>query len=544
MALLRRAQNRLNSNIWPGFVDAMTALLLILFFVLSIFMIVQFVLRETINVQDKQLDSLSVQINSLASALGLERQNVAQLQDDLTTAQGVERGLRATIFSLRGDLRDSENRLIAANNRITGFEAQIAGLLADKAGLESARADLQLENLRVIDEKEALELALASARLEVNAREQAARLAAAKREAMQALIDELRVGDADLSLEVGELESELDSKTAELSEVERARLLENRAAEILRERLKNAEDELTTMTLILEEKRAEAERTLTLLAAAELSQERLETLLSDEDAAVFSDQQRQAALLARARDLLAQEREVSADGQRRLALLNQQTLALRQQLNSLQQLLDASRAADADADVQIETLGADLNAALARVAAEQRARADLEQRERERLTEETADLRKYRSDFFGRLRVVLEGQTGVRIVGDRFVFSSEVLFDVGSSVLGEQGRAEIRKVAEVLQKVAADIPPEIDWILRVDGHTDMQPIREGSRFRDNWELSQARALSVVRYMIAPLGIPPNRLAANGFGEFQPIDSADSAEAYAVNRRIELKFTEK
>ncbi len=366
MALLRRAQNRLNSNIWPGFVDAMTALLLILFFVLSIFMIVQFVLRETINVQDKQLDSLSVQINSLASALGLERQNVAQLQDDLTTAQGVERGLRATIFSLRGDLRDSENRLVAANNRITGFEAQIAGLLADKAGLESARADLQLENLRVIDEKEALELALASARLEVNAREQTARLAAAKREAMQALIDELRVGDADLSLEVGELESELDSKTAELSEVERARLLENRAAEILRERLKNAEDELTTMTLILEEKRAEAERTLTLLAAAELSQERLETLLSDEDAAVFSDQQRQAALLARARDLLAQEREVSADGQRRLALLNQQTLALRQQLNSLQQLLDASRAADADADVQIETLGADLNAALAR----------------------------------------------------------------------------------------------------------------------------------------------------------------------------------
>ena len=216
MALLRRAQNRLNSNIWPGFVDAMTALLLILFFVLSIFMIVQFVLRETINVQDKQLDSLSVQINSLASALGLERQNVAQLQDDLTTAQGVERGLRATIFSLRGDLRDSENRLVAANNRITGFEAQIAGLLADKAGLESARADLQLENLRVIDEKEALELALASARLEVNAREQTARLAAAKREAMQALIDELRVGDADLSLEVGELESELDSKTVRI----------------------------------------------------------------------------------------------------------------------------------------------------------------------------------------------------------------------------------------------------------------------------------------------------------------------------------------
>jgi chemotaxis protein MotB len=132
----------------------------------------------------------------------------------------------------------------------------------------------------------------------------------------------------------------------------------------------------------------------------------------------------------------------------------------------------------------------------------------------------------------------------VQVVGDRFVFDSEVLFPPGSATLGPEGRAQVARVAQVIREVADDVPPEIDWILRVDGHTDKVPVSPTSSFRDNWELSQARALSVVQYMIDTQGIPADRLAATGFGEFQPIDPGDSPEALARNRRIELKFTER
>jgi len=242
--------------------------------------------------------------------------------------------------------------------------------------------------------------------------------------------------------------------------------------------------------------------------------------------------------------LLGQEKALNGDAQRKLALLNQQTSALRNQLNSLQGLLDGVKTKDSDAKIQIETLGRDLNMALARVASEQKRRAELEALERKRLEAETKDLKKFRSEFFGRLRDVLGTQEGVRIVGDRFVFSSEILFTAGSAELGAQGQAEIKKVASIILDVADKIPPQIDWVLRVDGHTDKTPLSGQGRYRDNWELSQARALAVVKYLIQDLGIPASRLAANGFGEFQPIVDGTSPEALAMNRRIELKFTEK
>ncbi len=142
------------------------------------------------------------------------------------------------------------------------------------------------------------------------------------------------------------------------------------------------------------------------------------------------------------------------------------------------------------------------------------------------------------------MRDILGNREGVRIVGDRFVFSSEVLFDPGKAELGEGGKEEIRKVAGILKDIADQIPEGIDWILRVDGHTDNLPITGASPFADNWELSQARALSVVRFLIVDQGIPANRLAANGFGEYQPVALGNTPEARAQNRRIELKFTER
>jgi chemotaxis protein MotB len=142
------------------------------------------------------------------------------------------------------------------------------------------------------------------------------------------------------------------------------------------------------------------------------------------------------------------------------------------------------------------------------------------------------------------MREILGEREGVQVVGDRFVFPSEVLFEPGSATLGPEGRAQVARVAAVIREIAGNIPPEIDWILRVDGHTDRVPISPGANFADNWELSQARALSVVRYMIESEGLPADRLAATGFGEFQPVDPGDSPEALARNRRIELKFTER
>ncbi|WP_370245232.1 peptidoglycan -binding protein, partial [Salipiger sp.] len=234
----------------------------------------------------------------------------------------------------------------------------------------------------------------------------------------------------------------------------------------------------------------------------------------------------------------------ASEAERQRELLNQQVAALRAQLSQLQGLLDEARESDAEAQVQLQNLGSELNAALARVAAEERRRRQLEEEERRRLEAQAEDLERYRSEFFGRLREVIGDQDGIRIEGDRFVFSSEVLFAPGEARLSPLGEGEIANIAGILQRVMSDIPPGIDWILRVDGHTDDTPLRRGARFADNWELSQARALSVVRFLVEDMGIPPQRLSANGFGEYQPVDPADSPEARAQNRRIELKLTER
>jgi chemotaxis protein MotB len=248
-------------------------------------------------------------------------------------------------------------------------------------------------------------------------------------------------------------------------------------------------------------------------------------------------------LLAEANEALSAEEAKSADSLRRVEALNAQIASLRTQLGSLQVLLDDAADRDAEARVQLDTLGSQLNAALARAASEERKRADLEAAERARLEAEAVDLERYRSEFFGQLRDLIGNRDGVQIVGDRFVFSSEVLFEIGSADLAPAGRQQIAEVSQILSEIADQIPPGIDWILRVDGHTDNIPIT-GGIYADNWELSQARALSVVRYMIDALGFRPERLTAAGFGEFRPVNPEDSPEARAQNRRIELKLTER
>ena len=227
-----------------------------------------------------------------------------------------------------------------------------------------------------------------------------------------------------------------------------------------------------------------------------------------------------------------------------MALLNQQVAALRTQLGQLQNVLDDAKQKDAQSKVQIDNLGQQLNAALARAASEEKKRADLEEAARKKAEAEAKDLQNYRSEFFGKLSKLLRGKSGVKVEGDRFVFSSEVLFPPGSATLSDAGKAQIQQVTSLLNNLRSEIPSDIPWIIRVDGHTDDTPLSGTGQFKDNWELSQARALSVVKYMVDSLGFPPQRLAAAGFAQFDPVNTADTPEARAQNRRIELKLTER
>ena len=737
MALSRRTGQRFQGSIWPGFVDAMTGLLLVLMFVLTIFMVIQFVLRETISGQETELNTLSAEIAAIAEALGLEQERVKSLETELGTlssnlsdAETQVAAQSALIAQLTSERDQTANALADANSKITAFEAQVAGLLASQ---QENLANIQsLENRRdeLMSEAEALNLALAQARDEIDVAAEEARRNASEREALEALIASLRKDKADASTTIDEQTQRLEELTTQLSEAEAAKLVSAAAAEELRKRLENSNAELTAMTLALEEQRKKAEDTLTLLAAANaakdsvekkleealitisaMDREQTERLESVEEARKEADQEVQrlqialAASLARqdemarqleavnnmlnesntreraqftelsdlqsdlARALLdlenqrdatdaanlqrdrAEERiaelenaleqlagqnegalksleqqlaealaaKVKAEGERqnltedlqaalaaRLAadaladerlsaleqrevllaearkslgvsedlsekranelieaakqqeLLNQQVATLRAELGKLQELLALSEQKDADSQIQLQNLGNRLNAALARAASEERKRRKLEEaerirleaeakkleQERNKLADQAQDLANYKSEFFGRLREILAGQEGVKIVGDRFVFSSEVLFEPGAASLSEAGQLEIDKVANILLGVKDSIPDTIEWVIRVDGHTDNIPLSGAGEFRDNWELSQARALSVVRYMVEALQFPANRMAANGFGEFQPVNTDDTPEARAQNRRIEIKLTER
>ena len=215
------------------------------------------------------------------------------------------------------------------------------------------------------------------------------------------------------------------------------------------------------------------------------------------------------------------EKRVSTRALAQIEILNQQITALRRQLAALEDALEASEKRDKEAQGRITELGQRLNVALA---------------------QRVQELSRYRSDFFGRLRAILGNRPDIRIVGDRFVFQSEVFFDTGQAVLRPEGRAELDKLAAALLDLEKQIPSEIAWVLRVDGHTDVRPIAS-PQFPSNWELSSARAIAVVQYLISR-GVSPQRLVAAGFGEFQPLDIERTEEAFRRNRRIELKLTER
>ncbi len=321
------------------------------------------------------------------------------------------------------------------------------------------------------------------------------------------MLDLERSANTELRLSASQLSAQLQSSISE--------------RDLLVDRLSIVEQELDS------ERRTSAAELDALRARIAEDRETIESQrldLAGLEADISDRESRLTALTERAETAetsFSEQREISERAQRQVALLNQQLAALRRQLAALNEALEASEAKNQEQEVQIVNLGKRLNEALAT---------------------KVQELARYRSEFFGRLREVLGDRTDIRIEGDRFVFQSEVLFGSGQAVLNPEGEGQLQQLAQTLVQIAAEIPADIEWILRVDGHTDERPIST-ARFPSNWELSAARAISVVKFLVSA-GIPAENLVAAGFGEFQPIDAGADEIAYRRNRRIEFKLDQR
>ena len=559
--LTRRSGERFTANIWPGFVDAMTAILLILMFILSIFMIVQSVLRDTISSQKIELDEQQTELSQLGNNLEDLKQQLGILKTEKLSLQNLSSEQRSQLKTQEAQLEEKINLLAklrndmkVADTKITDFKSQVASLIAKRLELNE---NLKLEREKIskeISNREAAELALAAARDKISQKISKERMMAATNEALEQLVKKLKLENQSLESLNEEKETELtmvkeriEVINKDLTDAEKQRALERYAIRNLQENLMEKKEELALITLAIEEERKKALETLKLLAASREAQRILEEqVVKFEKKLTGNDNilKEKDLALREARLRLSVQEEKAKASMQEVASLTLQTNSLKERLRELTAILDATIEKDFSNNVEIKSLGAKLNAALAKVASEQKIRAQLEEKERKRLETETKNLREYRSVFFGRLKKILGDIEGIDVVGDRFVFSSEVLFDRGSADIGLAGKIQLDTISSVLKDISKKIPDDINWVLRVDGHTDKTPLSQNSIFKDNWELSQARSLSVVKYMINVHEINPKRLSAAGFGEHQPISFSNSKEALAKNRRIEFKLTER
>jgi len=417
-------RNRQQINTWPGYVDVLSALLILVIFVLLLFTFSQFILSHVLNSKESELDLLNQQLLDLTEQLGLEHTKREGLQREVEQLSGMVTGLTGEKYNLSNQLAENEQERSDQQEKIRQQLLTLQQLQADITMLRSLRTTLK-------EKVEQLALTLA-------ARDQAL---LSEQDRSKALILQL----SDSTKQVFQSQRQINEHKGTLSE----------------------------LNMVVENQRT----------------------------------------------AIQQHQELGLQAQAQVAHLNSQIDALRFQLEELSAALDIREKEKVDQQVKIEDLGRRLNLALA---------------------QEVNRLAEYRSEFFGRLKSLLSDAKGVQVVGDRFVLQSELLFDSGSANLGPSGQGELTKLAEILVGVAARIPKDIEWILRVDGHTDKQPIHT-EQFPSNWELSTARAVSVVRFLVEQ-GISRKRLTAAGFAQFHPIDTNESEAAFRRNRRIELKLT--
>ena len=455
-------------NTWPGFVDALSTLLLAIIFLLVVFVLSHFMLSQALTGRDEELTRLNRQITELSELLALEQQASSET--------------RETVVQLSASLQESTRARDLLTLRID---------------------DLSLEIERITNRADQAEAELLAARQNIEADREKIELQVRELVSLRRDIEALRQVRANLEQQVADYAAAVTERDRQIGALrDRAKELEARIASE-EERTLLAQKEIESREVRIEE----------LIAQVNLTQE------DAESASKAADTARKAA--ESARQEVISEQFISARAQNRVNLLNQQIAALRQQLLRLEAALEASEAKDKEQKTTISDLGRRLNVALAR---------------------RVEELSKYRSEFFGRLREVLGDRADITIVGDRFVFQSEVLFETGSAELGSEGKVQLAQFAQTLKEISAKIPKELPWVIRVDGHTDVRPIAT-PQFPSNWELSAARAIAVTRF-IMDQGISPERLAAAGFAEYQPLDPREDEIAYRRNRRIELKLTER
>ncbi len=470
-----RTRQHSGADIWPGFVDALAAVLIIVIFLLMVFTLAQYFLSEILSGRDRALDRLNQQVAQLTEMLSLEQAEKSELKNSLfrLTLQ------LGTLTAERDRLSSQLAILLPERDTLTN---RVAALTSERDALKAAstRSAAELEDAykTISADREKIEIQLRSiASLE--------RDIAALREVRDALEKKVAALDDSLqaqSREVAALKDSLESRTREVG--------------ALRDRSK----ELVAEIASAEERTRLAQRDI------------------DERDVRLRDLGARASM---AEEVLSAEQIVSRQAREQVQLLNLQIAALRQQLARIEAALEVSEREAKEKGIQIVNLSQRLNAALA---------------------SKVQELASFRSEFFGRLRKALGNRSDVRIVGDRFVFQSEVLFPSGEATLQPGGRDQIDKLAQTIKEISDKIPTDINWVLRVDGHTDRIPISTPA-YPSNWELSTGRAVAVVKYLIER-GVPAGRLAATGFGEFQPIDTGSTIGAFKRNRRIEFKLTQR
>ncbi|MEZ5936125.1 MAG: peptidoglycan -binding protein [Alphaproteobacteria bacterium] len=608
----RRDHRQSSADIWPGFVDALSTLLLVIIFLLVVFVLGQFFLNQLLEGKDSKLLSLEQAIAELTDQLGLEqdanaelRRSVAQLTADLQSANAdredssaslaeieAERDdyrdrlitleedkklLAETLAQLRQDLSETgnlEDDLVRANQLRAELEAELEAakktIEADKETVEARLAELvqlrrDIETLKGV--RKDLELDVAEMTTLLREADKAKTEAAAQIERLTALLSAAQEERDRLKGQVAELDqSETERKSLEERIAELNALLSTsqdsqaeQEAEI--QKLQAALDDVRAAKERDDGELAERERRIAELAAeleaakdrpdiseasyeelqrsraallAELSQVRdrasqLEGRLASEQDRTLLAQRELEKRAVRLAELLrsvgetteeaSAQRERADDAVNQIELLNRQINELRTQLASLEEALDLERGRVEAQKVTIADLGSKLNVALAG---------------------KVEELSRFRSEFFGRLRQILGNRSGIRVVGDRFVFQSEILFPSASADLEPSGADELRALAQSLKEISAEIPSELPWVLQINGHTDRRPIST-PEFPSNWELSAARATIVGKFLISQ-GIPPERIAVAGFAQYQPLDEHNDEIAYRRNRRIEVKLT--
>ncbi|QQP91005.1 peptidoglycan -binding protein [Skermanella sp. TT6] len=491
----RRSAER-SVNIWPGWVDALSSLVMVVIFVLMVFIVAQFYLSNTLSSRDQALTRLNRQLSELSDLLSMEREANADLRVNIAQLSAELQSSTATRESLSASLAEAQARQDELGAQVSALSRR-----GEQASGEITQVSRDLEDAYKVIEAD-------RQKIEASLREIAS---------LQADIQALRDVRERLEGEVAALttlsrstEAERDRTAATLEQTEAARARATEELRLTREQREALMAELSAVRDRSQQLEAQlsSEQERTVLAQREI--EHRETRIEE---LVIALDQTQAALTG--------EQKLTEEGRAEVAVLNQQIAALRDQLARLTASLNLAESQSQEQQAQISDLGRRLNLALA---------------------SKVEELARYRSEFFGRLREVLGNRQDIRIVGDRFVFQSEVLFPSASATLEEGGKAQLAQLAATLLDIAKRIPPGVNWILRVDGHTDPRPI-SNVQFPSNWELSTARAISVVKFLVEQ-GIPSDKLVAAGFGEYQPLDPGRNEDAFARNRRIEMKLDQR